>query len=541
MNGIYEIPKPKNEPILSYAPGTREREELKKKLKELKSRKTEIPLIINGMEVKSGDLGKCICPHNHGHVLGYYHKASEEHVREAIEAALNAWNKWANLDWYHRAMVFLKAAELLAGLYRFEVNAAIMLCQSKTPREAEIDLVELVDFWRFNAYYMRFLYEQQPESLKGEMNRVDWRPLEGFVFAITPFNFFSIGGNLPTAPALMGNVVVWKPSSPVVYSNYYVMRILNDAGLPSGVINFVPGSAEKIAKIALSHPELAGVHFTGSTETFRKIWKAIGENIDKYRSYPRIVGETGGKDFIFVHKSADVDEVVAAIIRGAFEYQGQKCSAASRLYVPKSLWLKIRNKLLKELENVKVGDVEDFSNFMGALITRDAYNKVVSYLEHAKNNPENYEIVYGGKYDDSIGYFVWPTIIVSKKPRTKLMEKEIFGPVLTVYVYDDSKYDETLKLCNETSPYGLTGSIFAKDREAIIKAEKRLRWAAGNFYINDKPTGAIVNRQPFGGSRASGTNDKAGWWINLLKWTTLRSIKENLNPPKDWKWPYLST
>ncbi|RLG75132.1 MAG: 1-pyrroline-5-carboxylate dehydrogenase [Thermoprotei archaeon] len=539
--GIFQIPKPRNEPILTYAPGTREREELMKKLKELKSRKVEIPLIIGGKKVKSGELSVCRCPHNHSLILGYYHEALEGHVEKAIDEALKAWDKWANMDWYHRAMIFLKAAELLAGPYRFEVNAAIMLCQSKTPREAEIDLVELVDFWRFNAYYMRFLYEQQPESLTGELNRIDWRPLEGFVFAITPFNFFSIGGNLPTAPALMGNVVVWKPSTPVVYSNYYIMKILEEAGLPPGVINFIPGNAERIAKIVFSNPNLAGVHFTGSTETFKKIWKTIGENIWTYKSFPRIVGETGGKDFIFLHKSADIDEAVVAIIRGAFEYQGQKCSAASRLYVPKSLWPKLKEKLFKELGKVKVGEVEDFTNFMGALITREAFNKVVSYIEHAKAHPEEYEIVYGGKYDDSKGYFVWPTIVVSKKPKGKLMEEEIFGPVLTVYVYDDDKYEETLRLCNETSPYGLTGSIFAKDREAIMVAERILRWAAGNFYINDKPTGAIVNRQPFGGSRASGTNDKAGWWLNLLKWVTLRAIKENLNPPKKWEWPYMGT
>ncbi len=540
INGLPVIRKPSNEPFKTYAPGTKEREELLKKLEELRSKApTEIPLIIGGKEVKTGDLGECRCPHDKEVVLCRYHRAGEEEVKEAIEAALDAWEKWSNLDWYHRAAIFLRAAELLAGPYRIECIAAIMLCQSKTPFEAEIDLAELVDFWRFNAYYMRWIYEQQPDQAPGEANRIDWRPLEGFVFAVTPFNFFSIAGNLPTAPAMMGNVVVWKPSSPVVFSNYYIMKILMEAGLPPGVINFVPGKAEVVAKVALSHPCLAGVHFTGSTETFKKIWRALGENVDKYKNFPRVVGETGGKDFVFVHSSADVDEVVANLIRGAFEYQGQKCSAASRAYIPESLWPKIKARLLEELPKVKYGPVEDLSVFMGALINEQAYKKVVSYIEYAKSHPEEYEIIYGGKYDDSKGWFVEPTVIVTKNPKGKLMTEEIFGPVLTIYVYPDDKYEDTLKLCAETSPYGLTGSIFAKDPYAVEKAEKILRYAAGNFYINDKPTGAIVARQPFGGSRMSGTNDKAGWWLNLLKWVTPRTIKENLLPPKEWRRPYM--
>ena len=539
IDGIPYFERPRNEPIKTYAPGTKEREELKRKLEELRSRFVEIPLIIGGKEVRTGNTIECRCPHDKEKVLGIAHIAGEEEVKEAIEAALKAREKWANMDWYHRAAIFLKAAELLSKTYRIEVVAAIMLCHSKTPYEAEIDLAELVDMWRFNAYYMRWLYEQQPFQEEGEINRIDWRPLEGFVLAITPFNFFSIAGNLPTAPAMMGNVVVWKPSRAVIYSNFYIMKILMEAGLPPGVINFVPAPAEVIEKVALRHPDLAGVHFTGSTETFKRIWKVLGESIDIYKNFPRVVGETGGKDFVFVHPSADVEEVVVALIRGAFEYQGQKCSAASRAYIPESLWPKIRDRLIEELKKVKVGPVEDFSVFMGAIINEKQFKRIVSYIEYAKNHPEEYEIIYGGRYDDSKGWFIEPTVIVTRNPKGKLMTEEIFGPVLTVYVYPDDKFEETLKLCAETSPYGLTGSIFARDRQAIELAEKILRYAAGNLYINDKPTGAIVGRQPFGGSRMSGTNDKAGWWLNLLKWVTPRSIKENLLPPKDWRRPYM--
>ena len=505
----------------------------------MKNRSLEIPLIINGKEVKTEYLAECRCPHDKSKSLARYYLAGENEVREAIESALRAWDKWSNTEWHHRASIFLKAAELLAGPYRIETIAAIMLCQSKTPYEAEIDLAELVDFWRFNAYYMRWIYSQQPEQASEEVNRVDWRPLEGFVLAITPFNFFSIGGNLPTAPAMMGNVVVWKPSRSVVFSNFYIMKILINAGLPAGVINFVPATGEVISKVALTRPELAGIHFTGSTFTLKKMWKTVGENIDKYKNFPRVVGETGGKDFVFVHNSADVDEVVTALIRGAFEYQGQKCSAASRAYIPQSLWPKIRERLTGELSKIKYGPVEDFTVFMGALIDEQAYRKVVSYIDYAKANPKEYEIIYGGNYSDEKGWFVQPTLILSRNPKGKLMTEEIFGPVLTIYVYPDDEYEETLKLCNETSPYGLTGSIFAKDRNAIVLAERILRHAAGNFYINDKPTGSIVSRQPFGGSRMSGTNDKAGWWLNLLRWVTPRSIKENLLPPKEWTRPYM--
>ena len=539
MDLLPRIWEPYNEPIKTYAPGTKEREELRKKLEELRSRTEEIPLIIDGKEVKTGIIGENRCPHDKEVTLGRYHVADEESVSQAIEAALNAWDEWSNTEWYHRASIFLKAAQLLSGPYRIETIAAIMLCQSKTPYEAEIDLAELVDFWRFNAYYMRWIYEQQPEQTLGEINRVDWRPLEGFVVAITPFNFFSIGGNLPTAPAIMGNVVLWKPSRSVVFSNFYIMKILMEAGLPGGVINFIPAPGEVISKIALTNPHLAGVHFTGSTITLKELWKIIGENVDKYKNFPRIVGETGGKDFVFVHKSADVNEVVTALIRGAFEYQGQKCSAASRAYIPESLWPKIKEKLIEEVSKIRYGPVEDFTVFMGALIDGQAFKKVTSYINYAREHPEEYEIIYGGDSNDEKGWFVQPTLILAKNPKGKLMTEEIFGPVLSIYIYPDDKYEDTLKLCNDTSPYGLTGSIFAKERAAVIVAEKVLRHAAGNFYINDKPTGSIVARQPFGGSRMSGTNDKAGWWPNLLRWVTPRSIKENLSPPKVWVRPYM--
>jgi len=535
---IWNIEKPKNERIISYAKGTSERELLKKELERLKKSFVEIPLIIGGKEVKTGDMIECRVPHNHSLKLGIAHLAGKEELEEAIERALDAWEKWSTMDWYHRAAIFLKAAELLSKKYRFEVIAAIMLTQSKNPYEAEIDLAELIDFWRFNAYYMKFIYEQQPDQHPGELNRIDWRPLEGFILAITPFNFFSIAGNLPTAPAMVGNVVLWKPSLEVIYSNFYVMKVLKEAGLPSGVVNFVPFRHEYL-EVVISNPNFAGLHFTGSTKTFKFLWKEITKYLDVYKNFPRIVGETGGKDFIVVHPSADIDVAVTAIIWGGFGYQGQKCSAASRIYVPKSIWDKLKEKLLAEIKKIKVGPVEDFRNYMGALISEKAFKKVVSYIEYAKES-DDYEIIYGGNYDSSKGWFVEPTLIISKNPKGKLMEEEIFGPVLTFYIYDDKDYEKVLELCNETSPYGLTGSIIAKEREAIIKAEKVLRYAAGNFYINDKPVGAIVGRQPFGGSRMSGTNDKAGWWLNLLKWLTPRTIKENLNPPTSWTLPFMS-
>ena len=540
MEVRWNLGKPTNEMdrIWSYAPGTPERDRLLNALEELKTRTEEIPLIINGEPVETGEIYEVRCPHDHQRVLARVHLAREQELKRAIEGALEAQKEWAALDGYSRAAVFRRAADLLAGPRRIENIAAIMANQSKTPFEAEIDLAELVDFWRFNAYYMQFLYEQQPDQAPGEINRLDWRPLEGFVLAIPPFNFYSIGGNLPTAPALVGNVALWKPSRSVLLANYRIMQVLLEAGLPPGVIQFVPFSGRH-GDVVLQHPALAGLHFTGSYETLVRLWQQIAQNLPHYKTFPRIVGETGGKDFIFVHSSADPEEVVANTLRGAFEYQGQKCSAASRLYVPESLWPTIQQRMLEELPKLKVGPVEDLSVFMGAIITQDAYEKIVGYIEHAKARQDEYEIVYGGEYGDEKGWFVHPTVVLTKNPRGKLICEEIFGPVLTVYVYPDDQYEQTLKLCDESTEYGLTGSIFAKDRRAIALAERVLRFAAGNFYINDKPTGAIVGRQPFGGARHSGTNDKAGFWLNIVRWTSPRAIKETLVPARDWRRPYL--
>ena len=540
MEVRWNLGKPTNEMdrIWSYAPGTPERDRLLNALEELKTRTEEIPLIINGEPVETGEIYEVRCPHDHQRVLARVHLAREQELKRAIEGALEAQKEWAALDGYQRAAVFRRAADLLAGPRRIENIAAIMANQSKTPFEAEIDLAELVDFWRFNAYYMQFLYEQQPDQAPGEVNRLDWRPLEGFVLAIPPFNFYSIGGNLPTAPALVGNVALWKPSRSVLLANYRIMQVLLEAGLPPGVVQFVPFSGRH-GDVVLQHPALAGLHFTGSYETLVRLWQQIAQNLPHYKTFPRIVGETGGKDFIFVHPSADPEEVVANTLRGAFEYQGQKCSAASRLYVPESLWSTIQQRMLEELPKLKVGPVEDLSVFMGAVITQDAYEKIVGYIEHAKAHQDEYEIVYGGEYSDEKGWFVHPTVVLTKNPRGKLICEEIFGPVLTVYVYPDDQYEQTLKLCDEATEYGLTGSIFAKDRRAIALAERVLRFAAGNFYINDKPTGAIVGRQPFGGARHSGTNDKAGFWLNIVRWTSPRAIKETLVPARDWRRPYL--
>ena len=537
--GKFVIPKPANEPTLSYALGSRERFELKKTLEELRSKVVEIPLVIGGRPVKTGDLGECRCPHEHAHLLGIYHNASATEVKAAINSALAAREEWSAMERTARAAVFLKAAELLSGPYRQKLNAATMLCQSKNPFQAEIDAAcELVDFWRFNAYFMQEIYEQQPDSSKGVWNRVQYRPLEGFVYVVSPFNFTAVGGNLATAPALMGNVVVWKPASSAVYSNYLIMEILQKAGLPDGVINFVSGRSSEMGDLPLLHPQLGGLHFTGSTATFRLIWRAIGENIENYRSYPRIVGETGGKNFIFVHPSADLDEVATAVVRGAFEFQGQKCSAASRLYVPESFWARLKPRLLKEIADIKMGPVEDFRNFVNAVIDKAAFEKVKGYVDFAKGSPEA-EIVIGGGCDDSTGYYIEPTVIVTKNPEFKTMQEEIFGPVVTVYVYADDKFMETLALCDQTSPYALTGSVFAKDRSAIAAAEKVLVNAAGNFYVNDKPTGSVVGQQPFGGARLSGTNDKSGSMLNLLRWVSVRAVKENLLPPRDWRYPFM--
>ncbi len=536
---IPKVPKPINEPIINFEKNSKDRELLKQAINEVLNKVEEIPLIIGGKEIKTDNVAEVVLPSDHKKVVAKFYKAGKEEVKEAIKTALEARKKWANMPWEERKSIFLKAAELLSKKYRYLLDAVVMLTQSKNPYQAEIDVAELIDFWRFNAYYTDEIYREQPTySPTGMWNRLDYRPLEGFVLAIPPFNFVSIGGNLPTAPAMVGNVALWKPAATAVYSNYIVMKILIEAGLPAGVINFIPATHDAISEVALVDENLAGIHFTGSSNTFNYFWTIVGKNIAKYKTYPRIVGETGGKDFVFVHNSANVDEVVTALIRGAFEYQGQKCSAASRTYIPKSLWPQIKEKLEKEISKIKVGGPEDFTNFVNAVIDKRAYQKIVSYIDFAKEDSEA-EIIIGGKYDDSKGYFIWPTVVVVTNPKHKLMEEEIFGPVLTVYVYEDEKYEETLKLCDETSPYGLTGAIFATDRYAIVKAVEILRWSAGNFYINDKPTGAVVGQQPFGGSRASGTNDKAGSKLNMLRWLTPRTIKETFNPPTDWTYPFM--
>jgi len=539
VNGIFNVPIPRNEPVLAYGPGSREKKELKAKLAEMKSQQIEIPIIIGGKEVKTGNMGESRCPHDHRHVLARYHKAGEKEVNMAIEAALKARSTWAAMPWEARAAIFLKAADLLAGPYRATLNATNMLNASKTVFQAEIDSAcELIDFYRFNPYYMQEIYRQQPASSAGCWNYLDQRPLEGFVFAVTPFNFASIAGNLPTAPAMMGNVVLWKPASSTVYVAYHIMQLLKEAGLPDGVINMVPGPGASVGNPALASPYLAGIHFTGSTSTFQGMWKTVGANISKYKSYPRIVGETGGKDFIFAHSSADIETLTVAMVRGAFEYQGQKCSAASRAYIPKSLWPKLKERLVDMVSQIKMGDPEDFTNFMCAVIDRAAFETITSYIDYAKNSSEA-EFITGGNYDDSTGYFIEPTFILTTNPKFKTMEEEIFGPVLTIYIYPDDEYEETLHLCDETSPYGLTGAVFAQDRSAILFARDILRNAAGNFYINDKPTGAVVGQQPFGGSRASGTNDKAGSMLNLQRWVSPRAIKENFLPPRDFRYPHM--
>lgn len=539
-NAIIRVPLPRNEPVYSYAPGTPEREALKTQLSKMLSEEIEIPLLIGGKEVRTGNLADCRCPHDHKHLLACYHKAGPEEIEKAVKAAKEAWKDWSETDWPFRASVFLRAAELLATKYRYILNAATMLGQSKTAYQAEIDSAcEVIDFYRFNPYYMSQIYTQQPDSGPSTWNYMEYRALEGFVFAVTPFNFTSIAANLPTSPAIMGNVVLWKPASSAVYSAYFLAELWKEAGLPEGVINFIPGPGRYVGDPVLEKPDLAGVHFTGSTVVFQSMWKTIGANIMNYRSYPRIVGETGGKDFIFVHASADPEAVNTALIRGAFEYQGQKCSAASRAYIPSNLWSSLKQRMLDEIKTIKMGDVTDFTNFIGAVIDKLAFDSIVEYIEYAKKSSDA-EIIYGGGYDDSKGYFVEPTVVVVSNPRHKLMEEEIFGPVLTVYVYPEEEYKATLELCDKTSPYGLTGAIFANDRMAIREAFSALRHAAGNFYINDKPTGAVVSQQPFGGARASGTNDKAGSFLNLLRWVSARAVKENLNPPKDFRYPFMN-
>ena len=539
FNGIFHIPAPLNEPCLQYAPGSDERAELKAKLKEMLGRQVDVPMIIDGEEVRSGQLADIRCPHDHHHILGRYHQADAHIVTKAIDAAEKAKRQWGEMPWDSRAIVFLKAAELLAGKYRQTLNAATMLNMSKTPNQAEIDSAcELIDFWRFNPHFMEEVYGDQPTSSPGILNYMEHRPLDGFVLALTPFNFTSIAGNLPTAPALMGNTVVWKPASAAVLPAYFIMKILEEAGLPPGVINMVLGPGPVVGPPALNDIRLGGIHFTGSTYVFSTIWLAVGSDICKYVSYPRIVGETGGKNFIFAHTSADVDVLMAALLRGAFEYQGQKCSAASRAYIPDSLWPQVKKQLLEKIGDIKMGDVTDFRNFMGAVIDRKAFGTICEYIEYARSSADM-EIITGGGHDDSKGYFIEPTIVVSKDPKSRLMAEEIFGPVLTIYVYPENEYDQTLELCDQTSPYALTGSIFALQRSAIVKAMNTLRYAAGNFYVNDKPTGAVVGQQPFGGSRASGTNDKAGSWLNLERWVSPRTIKETFLPPRDFRYPYM--
>ncbi len=538
-NGVVQIPPPINEPNLTYAPGAPERSELQDRLQQMLAEQVDIPLIIGGEEVRTGRTATAVCPHDHGHVLATYHQAGAEEVERAVAASQAAWHEWSEMDWQARSAILLKAADLLAGPWRQTLNAATMLNQSKSCFQAEIDAAaELVDFWRFNPHYMRQLFSEQPRSAPGIWNYVEYRALEGFVFAVSPFNFTSIAGNLPTAPALMGNTVLWKPASTAVLSGYYIMRLLEEAGMPPGVINFLPGRGRQVGDPVMANGKLAGVHFTGSTAVFQGMWRTIGEKIAEYGSYPRIVGETGGKDFIFAHPSADAEALTTAMVRGAFEYQGQKCSAASRAYVPKSMWNQMGSTLRDQVHSIAVGSPLDFKNFMAAVIDESSFDKTMGYIQQAKDSAAM-EIYAGGGGDKSKGYFVQPTVVLSRDPRSTLMCEEIFAPVLTVYVYEDSELDQAVELCNTATPYGLTGAVFAQDRPAIAKLSAALRHAAGNFYINDKPTGAVVGQQPFGGSRASGTNDKAGSAANLMRWTSQRSIKETFVPPREYRYPHM--
>ncbi len=538
--GIFQVPSPKNCPVKSYAPGSPEKTALKAALKAAKNKEVDIPMVINGKNVRTGNLKSLHPPHEIKHTLGHYHHGDGKHVEAAIQAALKAKEGWEAMPWEHRAAIFLKAAELIDGPYRAKLNAATMLGQSKTAYQAEIDSAcELIDFLRFNVHYMTQMYAIQPASTSAIWNRTEYRALEGFVLAITPFNFTAIAGNLPACPAMMGNTIVWKPSNTQIYSAAVIMEIFKEAGLPPGVINMVFADGPATGKVAFAHPDLAGLHFTGSTKTFQFMWKTIGENISKYRSYPRIVGETGGKDYVLAHSSADPDQVVTALVRGAFEYQGQKCSAASRAYIPSNLWKSIKKKMLKELESIKMGTVEDFRNFVSAVIDEKSYDNITAYISKAKRD-KSATIIAGGNYSKKEGYFIEPTVIEVKDPMYRTMCEEIFGPVLSIYVYDSKKFDQTCDILGNTSPYALTGAIFAKDRTVIAQATEKLRHTAGNFYINDKPTGAVVNQQPFGGGRGSGTNDKAGSMWNLIRWTSPRSIKENLVPPTDYRYEFLN-
>jgi 1-pyrroline-5-carboxylate dehydrogenase len=537
--GIFRPPSPTNEPVKNYAPGSPERESLRVRLEQMRGERVEIPLVIGGEDVTTGTTRETVMPHKKDHVLADIHQGGAAEVERAIEASGEAWHDWSRLPWEERAAVFLRAAELLSGPWRDTLNAATMLGQSKTAHQAEIDAAcELIDFLRFNIEFMTRIYEEQPVSSPGVWNRMEYRPLEGFVFAVTPFNFTAIAGNLPSSAALMGNTVVWKPASTAMLSAYYVMRLFQEAGLPPGVINLVYGSGSEIGNAALASEYLAGVHFTGSTPVFQGMWKTIGNSIAGYRNYPRIVGETGGKDFIVAHRSADPAAVAAAIVRGSFEYQGQKCSAASRLYMPSNLWPEIRERLEADVSAIRVGDVADFTNFMGAVIDASSFKTQKQAIEEAKKHAKT-RVVVGGGVDDSEGYFVEPTVIETEDPGFRLMRDELFGPVVTAYVYPEGDYEETLELVDSSAPYGLTGAVFAEEREALLEAEEALRYAAGNFYVNDKPTGAVVGQQPFGGARASGTNDKAGSMWNLIRWVSPRTIKETFIPPTDYRYPYM--
>src|SRR5438270_3616085 len=539
-HGIFRVPDPHNEPVRSYAPGGPEREELRVRLVEMESQQLELPLVIGGEEVRTGDTFESVEPHNRSHVLATVHKGGTKEVERAIAASAEAWADWSRTPWEERATVFLRAAELLAGPWRQTLNAATMLGQSKTAHQAEIDAAcELVDFWRFNVKYMTRIYEEQPVSSPGIWNRMEYRPLEGFVFAVTPFNFTAIGGNLPTSVALMGNTVVWKPASTAAYSAWFLMQLLEEAGLPPGVINLVYGSGADVGDPVLASPHLAGIHFTGSTGVFNGMWRDVANNLDNYRNYPRIVGETGGKDFIVAHPSADVDSLATAIVRGAFEYQGQKCSAASRVFAPSNLWPELRERLVEQIRALKVGNVSDFGNFMGAVIDGGSFKIQKAAIDEANASNGKASVLVGGGTDDSAGWFVEPTVIKTTDPNFRTMKEELFGPVVTAYVYDEKRYDDTLDLIDSGAPYGLTGAVFARDRAAVEQARDRLRYAAGNFYVNDKPTGAVVGQQPFGGARSSGTNDKAGSMWNLIRWVSPRTIKELFVAPTDYRYPYM--
>jgi 1-pyrroline-5-carboxylate dehydrogenase len=540
-NAIFNLALPENEEVKTYAPGSPERELLKAKLAEMENQPVDIPLIIGGKEIRTGDTGNIVTPHNHKHILGKYHKAGEKEVRMAIDAAMEAYKTWSVMDWQDRVAIFSRAADMITLTdWRYTINAATMLGQSKNVYQAEIDAAcETADFFRFNIYYANKIYQEQPpHSPHGMWNRMEYRPLEGFVLAIAPFNFTTFNANLPGAPAIMGNVAILKPAGTSVYSAYYIIKLLEAAGLPPGVINFLPGPGSTIGNIIFNDKNFAGLHFTGSTPVFQQMWKTISNNLPNYKSYPRIVGETGGKDFVFAHKSTDVRLLGVSLIQGAFEYQGQKCSAASRAYIPKSIWPEVKEYLVTELRKLKTGDVADFSNYNNAVIDQAAFDTITGYIKYAEESKDA-EIIVGGKFNDKVGYFINPTVIVTTDPKFKTMEEEIFGPVLTIYVYEDDKYEETLHLCDETSPYALTGAIFAQDRGAIVTADKILKHAAGNFYINDKPTGAVVGQQPFGGARGSGTNDKAGSFLNLVRWVSPRTIKENFVARKDFRYPFM--